>query len=165
MLVVSNTSPILNLSIIDRLDLLKDQFEKVVVPKGVIEELQLDREIPGVKQIRTALEDGWLTVIEVENDNLVKALRLELDKGESEAIALALQLGVKQILMDERAGRAKANAMGLSPVGVLGVLLRAKLDGHLSSMKDTMMALQQQAGFRIGDKLFRAMLKESGEQE
>jgi predicted nucleic acid-binding protein len=53
---------------------------------------------------------------------------LELDQGEAAAIALALELEHRQILMDERDGRAKAKALGLQPVGVRGVLLRAKFD-------------------------------------
>jgi len=51
---------------------------------------------------------------------------LELDAGESATIALALELGASRILLDETDGRTVAKALGLRPIGVLGVLLRAK---------------------------------------
>ena len=88
----------------------------------------------------------------------------ELDQGEAAAIALALELGISKILMDERDGRARAKALGPQPVGILGVLLRAKRDGRLDSVKDAMQTLRREAGFFIADDLFAAILTEAGER-
>ena len=89
---------------------------------------------------------------------------LELDRGEAEAITLALQLGHARVLMDERDGRAKARALGLQPICVLGVLLRAKTDGQVQSVEPIMAALKQDAGFFIADGLYLALLQEAGER-
>ncbi|HKZ70543.1 MAG TPA: DUF3368 domain-containing protein [Anaerolineales bacterium] len=163
MLVVSNTSPILNLAIVRRLDLLRLQFETVLIPPAVREELRLDSELPGVSEAQAALQSGWLRESAPSNTTLVQTLSLELDGGEAAAIALALEIKPEFILMDETEGRAKAVALGLRPVGILGVLLRAKRDGQIDSVKEIMTGLRQEAGFFIADDLFDAVLREAGE--
>jgi predicted nucleic acid-binding protein len=65
--------------------------------------------------------------------------------------------------MDESDGRAKAAALGLRPVGVLGVLLRAKLHRQILSVRETMERLRTEAGFFISAELFTAVLREAGE--
>lgn len=164
MRVVSNTSPILNLAIINQLDLLRQQFTEVLIPSTVLAELKPEAEFPGSELIRQALQTEWLRVVELKDTHLRQALILELDQGEAAAIALALELGVERILMDERDGRTKAKALGLRPVGVLGVLLRAKRDGYLDSVESTMQVLRRAAGFFIADDLFEAVLIEAGER-
>ena len=67
MLVVSNTSPILNLALIDRLALIREQFTTVTIPKGVLEELRVGENLPGSKNIFEALDAKWLQVGEVQD--------------------------------------------------------------------------------------------------
>jgi len=162
--VVSNTSPILNLAIVGQLDLLRQQFTEVLIPPAVLTELKPQVDFPGSASVRRALETQWLRVVELTDVHLSHALMLELDDGEAAAIALALELDIKQILMDERDGRTKANALGLHPVGVLGILLRAKRDGVLSSVATTVQALRQEAGFFVADDLLEAILREADER-
>lgn len=163
MLVVSNTSPIMNLAAVDLLDLLRRQFGEVIVPEAVIEELRLDSGYPGTDKIRIAMSEGWLRQEVVENKQVALALRRELDNGEAEAIALALQLGTETILMDEREGRSVAKSMGLSPIGVIGVLIRAKQNGEIISVKEALNKLRNEAGFYITDSLMKDILSELGE--
>jgi predicted nucleic acid-binding protein len=99
---VSNTSPLLNLAIIGRLDLLRQQLDKVHVPPAVIAELRLDEPLPGCAAIQRAVETGWIEVHEVQDEALVQVLQRELDRGEAEAIALALQMKADRLLLDER---------------------------------------------------------------
>jgi uncharacterized protein len=162
--VVSNTSPILNLAIIGKLDLLRQQFGEVLIPPMVLQELKVDTELPGVGPIRLALQNRWLQVVELSNTDIARALRRDLDNGEAEAIALALQLKLMTVLIDEHDGRAAARAMGLVPVGVLGILLRAKRTGNLDSVVTAMRALQDQAGFFINPDLFASLAREAGER-
>lgn len=85
--VVSNTSPLLNLAIIDRLILVKQQFGKIVIPNEVLTELKINENLPGSQQLREAIASEWITIQQVEDRALVKLLRRDLDRGESEAIA------------------------------------------------------------------------------
>ncbi len=163
MLVVSNTSPIMNLAIIHRLVLLRDQFGEALIPLAVREELKPDSELPGAHEVQAALQAGWLRVATPTNSALIQTLSLELDQGEAAAIALAVEMKADFILMDESEGRAKAAALGLRPVGVLGVVLRAKFNGQLASVKEAMTQLRQEAGFFIAEELFNTVLQEAGE--
>ncbi len=162
--IVSNTSPILNLSIIDKLNLLRRQFTEVLIPPAVQMELKAETQLPGAIAVRQAMEAQWLRVVDLKNSHLVRALALELDQGEAAAIALALELGTEHILIDEHDGRARAKAMGIQPVGVLGVLLRAKREGYLSSVESVLGDLRREAGFFIADNLLEAVLIEAGER-
>ncbi len=161
--VVSNSSPLINLAIINRLDLLKSQFAQVVIPPDVYLELRIESDLPGTSALRDAFREGWIVQVELSDLNLSNALALDLDRGEATAIALALQLGQKQILMDERDGRVKAKALGLEPIGVLGVLLRGKRDGAVASIREAMQALKRDAGFFLADELVDQILAEAGE--
>ena len=118
MLVVSNTSPLLNLAIIDHLSLLRQQVGNVVVPPAVIEELRIGEDLPGSSVLQKAVETGWLTVQTVENRDLVEVLCLDLDRGEAEAIALALQIKADRVLLDEQEGRRIAKLLNLEVTGV-----------------------------------------------
>jgi hypothetical protein len=88
--VVSNTSPILNLAIIDRLDLLRQQFAQIQIPPAVLDELKIDGDRPGSQPIQAAIVAGWIQVQSVSNQPLVQLLRQTLDGGEAEALAKPL---------------------------------------------------------------------------
>jgi predicted nucleic acid-binding protein len=99
--VVSNTSPILNLAVIDRLSLIREQFTTVAVPKGVLEELRVGENLPGSKKILDALEAKWLQVEEIQDSAMLRILKRELDAGEAEAVALATETSAQWILSYE----------------------------------------------------------------
>jgi predicted nucleic acid-binding protein len=161
--VVSNTSPILGLAAIRCLDLLRDQFGWLEIPRAVASELKTGTNFRGVSEINQALKSGWIIEVEVVDQALVQALALDLDRGEAEAIALALQRHSERILIDEADGRSRARAMGLKPIGALGVLLRAKKEGRIESVGQAMLALREEIGFYISSDLFAAILKSAGE--
>jgi uncharacterized protein len=129
--VVSNTSPLLNLAVVGQLNLLRQQFNTIWMPGAVQDELRLDEELPGSSAIRQAIEEGWLLVKPVENAAFAQVLMRELDRGESEAIALAIERDASRILLDEREARRVAKGLNLSVTGVLGILLRAQEAQHL----------------------------------
>ena len=163
MAVISNTSPILALSAIGRLDLLKMQFGEPLIPEAVQAELKTETAFRGAKNTREALKEGWLKVQAVENAYLAQALAMELDYGEAEAIALALETHSQVVLLDEHEGRTKARGLGLQPIGVLGILLRAKKDGRIHSLKECIESLQSEVGFFVADELIQSILKQAGE--
>lgn len=163
MLTISNTSPLLNLAIIGQLALVQQQFGEVLIPDAVLQELRVDEALPGSAALRQALTKGWIQVQAVEDRALVQLLQRTLDDGEAEAIALAAQTQATWLLLDERDGRLTAKTLGLHTTGVLGILLRAKRDGHIASLQVAVEKLQTQAGFRIAPALFEELLRAGGE--
>lgn len=160
-MVVSNTSPLMNLAIIGRLDLLRQFYETIHVPEAVWNELLIQGAgKPGSEAIAAV---SWIQTHAVQNRHLVTALREHLNPGESEAIALALERQATLILLDEAEGRRVAAAYGLTKTGVLGVLLKAKNHGIISSLKAEMEKLQSEAHFWISPPLFEKLLRSAGE--
>lgn len=160
---VSNTSPVLNLAIIGRLVLLRERFGELWIPAAVLRELRVEEGLPGSSAVREARGAGWLRVDEARDQPLVQVLRRDLDAGEAEAIALAVELKADRVLLDEREGREMARSLGLKVTGALGVLLCAFREGKLPSLREAMEELRGRAGFRIGAELFGDLLSESGE--
>ncbi|MCK6585549.1 MAG: hypothetical protein L6Q49_20805, partial [Anaerolineales bacterium] len=72
MLVVSNTSPVLNLAVIGQLELLHHQFGEVVFPPAVLDELKTDSDFPGTGYIRQAIKDGWLRKVDLQNEQMAR---------------------------------------------------------------------------------------------
>ncbi|WP_423224738.1 DUF3368 domain-containing protein [Candidatus Amarolinea aalborgensis] len=163
MLVVSNTSPVLNLAIIGRLDLLQQQFDKVWLPQAVTDELRIEEDLPGSVAVRAARQARWLLTERVRDQVRVAILRRDLDGGEAEAIALALQKHADWLLLDERDARRAAKSLGLKVTGVLGILLKARLDGRLPSLREAMDQLRDLADFRIGAALYTELLQAAKE--
>lgn len=163
--VVSDTSPILALSAIGHLELLREQFEEVVIPQAVLTELKVEAAFRGTDVIQSALKSGWLQSKEIQNKPLAQSLSLELHRGEAEAITLAMDLGLDMIVMDERIGREHARALGLKTVGILGVLLSAKKHGTIVSVSDAMKSLRREVGFFISERLYQEILKLAKETE
>jgi len=162
--VVSNTSPILNLAIIGELSLLRDQFEEILIPGAVLEELRVEENLPGSKGVRDAIKAGWIRIETVKQDPLVRAMQRDLDKGEAEAIALAMQVNARLVLMDERDGRKAARSMKLKVVGVLGILLKSRREGRLMSLEQAMDKLRDKAGFYIREDLYKEIMREANEE-
>lgn len=160
---VSDTSPILGLAVIGYLNLLQDQFGEVFIPQTVLDELKIGSNFKGASEVSRALSDGWLKVKEIQNKPLAQSLLLDLHQGEAEAITLAIDLGIRLLVMDEKIGRERAKDLGLKTVGVLGVLLNAKKHGRITSLKEAMAALKNEVGFFISDDLYRQILEQAGE--
>jgi predicted nucleic acid-binding protein len=161
--VVSNTSPLLNLAAIGHLAFLQQQFERVWIPAAVHAELRVEEDLPGSQAAREAIAAGWLRMQEVPDRALVGILERDLDAGEAEAIAMAVHMKADLVLIDEREGRRIAKSLGLKVTGVLGILLRARSEGRLASMRSALTPLQEQVGFRIGQDLLARILREAGE--
>ena len=161
--VVSNTSPLFNLAAIGKLSLLRHAFDEILIPDAVLHELEPVREYPGVQAIHEAIAQGWIVVRAPRDVSRIRILEQDLGRGEAAAIALTLELGLRRILIDERDGSRTAEQSGLEPVGVLGVLLRAKREGHLDSVKEMMIALRDEVGFYIRRDLFTKVLHLAGE--
>jgi uncharacterized protein len=87
----------------------------------------------------------------------------DLDRGETEVIALAQELDADLVVIDERLGRRHARRLGLPLTGTLGVLLKAKSRGLIQEITPLLAAIRQE-GIRLGDELVEKVLYLSGEQ-
>ncbi|MFB6202657.1 MAG: DUF3368 domain-containing protein [Halorhabdus sp.] len=158
-LVVSDTSPLLNLALIDRLDLLRSQFGRVTVPRQVWNELT-DGEA-GLTTLRELRTDGVLTVVDVERSNLFIELFRELDLGETAAICYAIEQEADLLLVDEAEGRRVARRHDLTVTGVIGILLKGASAGSVD-IEQELTALRE-AGFWISEELYARILREAAD--
>lgn len=158
MIVVSDTSPITNLLQIGELDLLRRIFGEIIVPIQVFNELC---QIESQKNVLGKQE--WIKFATPSNRKLKDELLEKLDEGESEAIALAIELKADYLLMDEQAGRLIAQNYGIKVTGILGVLIQAKDKGLISEVKPLLDGLVSDAGFWLNPKLIEEVLKLVGE--
>ncbi len=122
MIVVSNTSPICYLVLIDEIDVLPRLYGQVIIPEAVRDELRASGS-PAVLQNWIAHPPDWLEIQSVVTspDETLEAL----DFGEREAILLAERLEADLIILDERAARRVAAERGLKVVGLLGILAQS----------------------------------------
>ncbi len=159
---VSNSSVLIALSSIGQLELINQRFsDGVFIPQAVWKEVvETGSGRPGANQVANA---SWLTIFPVNNLNLVSLLRLELDEGESEAIALSLEQPNSAILLDEKNARRVAKRMNLSPLGTVGILIWAKQNGLISTLKEQLDALQTVGKFRLSYSVYQEALKNVGE--
>jgi predicted nucleic acid-binding protein len=162
MIVVSDTSILINLAWLGELELLQRLYGKIYIPPAVWHEVvENGGGKPGSPEIKSA---DWITVQSVINQELTKALRQDLDAGESEAIALALEMSADLILMDERLGRATAQYFGLKYIGLLGVLIVAKKKNLIPEIRPRMDRLRNEIGFYLSDALYNRVLHDSNEK-
>lgn len=160
MIVISDASPLASLSYIRQIDLVHLLYGQVTVPEAVWHELIAGRDHPGRALV---LDASWIERRTVQNHQLVLALQKDLDRGEAEAIALALETEADLLIIDERLGRRTAQHLGLNIIGVIGVLIDAKHHGLIAEVKPYLDQLRIIAGFRISEALYRRVLADEQE--
>lgn len=123
-LVILNATPIISLSSVSHEFILQVLFQHIIIPKAVNSELKaLER--PG----SDFSDNEWVEVIAVENKDLVRSLEKDLDKGESEVIALSRELKADVVVIDESMGYQIAKHFDLPVVRTLSILKTAKTRG------------------------------------
>jgi hypothetical protein len=163
LIVISDTSVINNLAAIHQLNLLQKLYSSIVIPQAVYDELTLPNFwVAGANEVQSY---DWIQVRSVSNDSLLKSLEQELDIGESEAIALAIELKAELILIDERRARKIAEELNLRYTGILGTLIEAKDQGIILAVKPLLDSLINEAGFWIASSLYERVLQEVSENE
>lgn len=158
MIVVSDTSPIMNLAVIDQLNLLEKLYQKVFIPEAVFHELLTT--LPESAAGGVISKTLWLEKRIVANQSLVDSLLLELDLGKSEAIVLAMEMKSDLLLLDERRARQVSSRLGLKFIGLLGILVEAKQKGYIGAVKPIIDNLMVKAGFWVGSRLYNRILRE-----
>jgi uncharacterized protein len=157
-IVISDTSVITNLAAIQHLYLLPQLYNQIIIPEAVYRELvDIDPPVPGTLEIQAA---SWVEIRQVVNRGVVERLQrdVRLDLGESEAIALALELNADLLLIDERRGRAEADRLGIRITGVLGILVESKRQNLIIAVKPLVNSLIATSEFRVSSALYALIL-------
>jgi predicted nucleic acid-binding protein len=160
MIVVSNTSPISNLAAIGQLDLLQQLYGTIIIPPAVYQELINSGDAdPATLAVQTI---DWIQTQPVSDRVLLETLQANLDPGEAEAIALAVEINADRLIIDERRGRNEAIRLGLQVTGLLGIVLAAKQQGLIPLVQPILDDLRANS-FWIHDALYAEVLGLAGE--
>jgi predicted nucleic acid-binding protein len=159
-MIISNSTVLIYLAKIGKLNLLKKLFIEVLIPVEVFNEVVVN----GKKQqhldaflVEGAIEEGWIKVRKIKIDK--ELMEFGIDKGEAEAISLAKSLGLA-ILIDQTHARIAAKTLGLKPRGTIFVLLAALRKKYLTheEYQDSLEELVK-AGFRMSDEVYLAAVR------
>jgi uncharacterized protein len=157
---VADASPLILLAKLGHFDLLREFHGSILLAPAVWREVVTEGEgRAGSREAKAARKAGWLRIVAPQNHDLVRLLKLQLDDGEAETIALALELQAGLVLLDEANARRVADVFGLRKTGVVGLLIRAKLEGSIASLRDELTRLREEAGFRIAERLYELALE------
>ena len=158
-LVVSDTSPVRALASVGQLGLLPLLFDRIVVPPAVAAELTN----PPAGAVAVAVDQlSFADIVTPKDPQRVRSLVLELDLGEAEAIALAVEINAS-LLIDEAAGRAVAQRIGLHVTGTVGILISAKSDGLVTEIRPLLDQLRRNTKFFLNDAFYDEVLRRAGE--
>lgn len=138
MAVVADSTLLIGLARIGRLELLKSLYKRVLIPPSVYDEVVVEGKRlckPGAGEIQNAVQSGWIKVMALTRSQLNQAEMYRasggIGKGEAEAIAMAEGRGLP-VILDDRYARSLANALHLEFTGTGAVLLEAHWRGLLS---------------------------------
>ena len=160
MIIICDNSPLSALLAVGELDLLSKIYGEVIIPEAVFIEIKA-LENKGI-DIQPILDATWIKVYKVSSkENLVFPPKFHA--GEIEAMLLALELNADLLIIDEHEGRKMAASLGIKIVGLLGILIRAKKDGFITSLNDILTKLQNRSNFRLSSSLIKQALEIVGE--
>lgn len=141
--IVTDSTCLIGLERIGQLDLLPALFEPIVIPPEVNQEF--------------AVAVSWLRVETPSVTVLIAALKMLVDAGEAEAIALASERGCR-VVLDDRKARSVARSLGVPIIGTVGILLRAKQSGVIPLVKPILDALEARSFYVSGGLKEEALL-------
>lgn len=158
MIVVVDSSSLISLARIGKLDILKDMFDKIYIPQDVFEEVvTTGRNRPGSKEIEDAI---WIEKREMKGRKTIESLAREsnLSRGELATIMLAKELNADLIILDEKRARKVAEFANVNVMGTAGVLEQAYQKGMISNLKEVLDELKE-SGFRLSEKVYYEILR------
>lgn len=161
--VVVDSSVLISLAAGEQFHLLRAFYSTIHIPPQVWDEVVASQKLYGKKECEQARIEGWMIVQSPRELGPVLALPFVLQRGETYALALAVELPDSLILVDDAQGRRAAQRLGIAFTGTLGVLLRGKNEGKLASLRSVLDLLKQRTTFWLSKEIYEAVLKEAGE--
>ena len=155
-IIISDTTALIILAKTNHLDLLTNFIDKVYIPKAVINEIRYKNDI-----VKVLIENSdFIETKEVGNQKILSDIETtNLDLGETEAIALALELGLR-LIIDEKTGRKIATQKGVKIIGLLGIL-EANFRLQFISYRELLYILEdfKRVDYRLNTRLEKAFLE------
>lgn len=161
MVVVADTSPLLALLHLNKIQLLIDLYQSVIIPTSVADEME--ELILFGYDISFLNDQSRYLIRTATNVELIKELSTVLDPGEAEAIALAKEVKADLLLIDEKIGKEIAGKENIKCKGVIGLLIDAKYAGLISHLKPLLDDLINNLKFRISQAIYTMALEKAGE--
>lgn len=159
-LVVCDASTLIGLAFAKALELLDELFGQIVVSDAVRDEVLAGGNRPGARELSGAIRSGTIKVLPAKP---IPALAASLDVGEASTLTLGIEhAGLSLVLMDEMIGRSYGRTHSLNVTGLVGVLLAAKREGLVSSVRPFLERLKK-CNFSLSDELVRSVIEEAGE--
>ncbi len=157
--VVVNSTPLIVLCGINRLDILQKLYHKIIIPAAVYQEVTAKKD-SACMQLKTA--GSWIQVEQVRDYVEKKMYKAKLHDGEVEVMILAQELNADLVIIDDDAAKKTAKYLGLTVTGTLGVLLKAKKQKIIESIYPLLTEMKKN-GFYIDSALENMVLKQAGE--
>lgn len=149
-MVIVDTSCLIALDRSGELNILNKVFGKITLTPEI--RAEYGKDLP-----------DWIGVISVDNVDYREFLEAILDKGEASAIALVQEVKNALLVIDEQKGRKVAERIGINFTGTLGVLVEAKRQGHIRSLKTVLTKLKLN-DFRISEEIESEILQKVNEK-
>lgn len=162
MIVVSDAGPLIHLSLVSSLGLLREVYGRILIPGLVYDEVVKKGEgLAGSVEVAGA---DWIEVASPSSESdLFRLLRTHLHAGEAAAICLAVDRKAQWILSDDRPARLAAEALGFQVKGTLGILAMSKREGLIPAAAPLLRRLQD-CGVWLAEDLVAKVLHDLGER-
>lgn len=148
-LIIADTSCLIILSKINELELLNSLYDSINITSEIA--IEFGENLP-----------DWIQIFDITNKDKQRILELQIDKGEASAIALAMEYENSLLIIDDMKARKIASQLNLNYSGTLGVIIKAKLNGKIKSIKPIIEKIKA-SDFRISNELFEIALIEANE--
>lgn len=160
MIVVTNSTILIGLAKIGKLNILPKIFSKIYIPDEVYQEIvEKGKRKSGSEKIKKA---RWIELKTVRDRVHVNLLMASLEKGEAEVLCLAKELKADLLLADEEKVRKSAILAGFPVMGIVGLLLLAKDLRLIKEVRSYLYELQRKK-FRISERIVLEVLRKAGE--
>ena len=152
--IIVNSTPLIILSKIGELEILKNLYGEIIIPRAVFEEVTIKSD--AIKNL------SWIKILEVQDKSNRKIYQAKLHDGEVEVMMLAKEISADLLIIDDNAAKKTAKFLGFTVTGTLGILLKAKSEEIISEVKPILEKMLAE-NFYIGDEIIKLVLKTAGE--
>ena len=158
--VVVNTTPLIALSHVGRLDILKELYGEIIIPEAVYRELSAKEDSICKNMVNKSLD--WIRIDSIKNQMAKAMYKTQLHDGEVEVMILSKEIEADVVIIDDANAKKHAKYLQLPVTGTLGVLIKAKKEGYVGELKPILYQMVEK-GIYVSQELIELCLKQVGE--